>query len=237
MTLFYHPDILENQVLPENEARHALKVLRLGRGDEINIIDGKGAFYTAIIKDDNPKRCVLEIAACEIQKPLWTGKIEVAVAPSKNIDRMEWFVEKAVEIGIDSIFFLSCRYSERKEIKTERIRKVAISAMKQSLKAKLPEISEMIDYKKFIHQPFVGQKFIAHCQNYEKAVFQDVCSKNTDVRILIGPEGDFSNEEISLALEAGFVPVSLCESRLRTETAALFACNAFHFINQCRWIK
>ncbi|MDR1783414.1 MAG: 16S rRNA (uracil(1498)-N(3))-methyltransferase [Dysgonamonadaceae bacterium] len=231
MNLFYAPDIIDNQILPEYEAQHALKVLRLGTGSEIDITDGKGMFFKVKITEANPKNCRLEILDQKLQKPLWKGKIEIAVAPTKNIDRIEWFAEKAVEIGIDSIVFLSCRYSERKEIKTERIRKVAISAMKQSLKARLPEISEIIDFKKFINTPFDGQKFIAHCYEGDKPLFQNIFRRNEDTRILIGPEGDFSEEEVRIATAAGYNPVSLCESRLRTETAALFACQAIHILD------
>ncbi|MDR1763895.1 MAG: 16S rRNA (uracil(1498)-N(3))-methyltransferase [Dysgonamonadaceae bacterium] len=234
MNLFFAPQIAENPLLPEQEARHALNVLRLGAGGEIDIADGKGRFYRAIILEPNPKRCKLEIISIEEQKPLWDNKIEIAVAPTKNIDRMEWFVEKAVEIGIDSVVFLACRYSERKEIKIERLQKVAIAAMKQSLKATLPEIGGMIDFKTFIHSEFDGQKFIAHCYPLDKELLTTAYWKNENVRILIGPEGDFSEEEIALANEAGYTAISLCNSRLRTETAALFACHSIHILNMVK---
>jgi 16S rRNA (uracil1498-N3)-methyltransferase len=231
MNLFYAPDITENQTLPEEEAIHALKVLRLKKGEQIDITDGKGFLYKALITEIIGKKCQFEILDFKEQEPLWKGKIEVAVAPTKNLERIEWFVEKAVEIGIDNITFLSCRYSERKEIKLERIKKIAISAMKQSLKARLPEISNLIDYKTFINTSFDGRKYIAHCYEGNKNLLQKEYKKEGNVRVLIGPEGDFSEEEVSLAVDRGYIPVSLCESRLRTETAALFACQTIHIVN------
>jgi 16S rRNA (uracil1498-N3)-methyltransferase len=232
MPLFYAPDIIENALLPETEALHCLKVLRMQTGDLLCLTDGKGNFYRAEIREAHPKHCKLQMLECIPQEPLWTGKIEIAVAPTKNIERMEWFAEKATEIGIDAIHFLNCRFSERKEIKTERIRKVLIAAMKQSGKARLPELPELIDFKKWIAKDFNGQKLIAHCYPGEKQLLSQVYRKNGNVRVLIGPEGDFSEEEITLAEARGFVSISLGESRLRTETAALTACQTVHIVNQ-----
>ena len=166
------------------------------------------------------------------QEPLWTGRLHIAMAPTKNMDRNEWFAEKATEIGIDQLSFLNCRYSERKVIKIERIEKIIVSAVKQSLKARVPLLDEMVDFKSFIKKDFKGQKFIAHCyDDSEKSVLNDIMKKGENVLILIGPEGDFSEEEVRLAKEHGFKTISLSNSRLRTETAALVACHTFNLKN------
>ena len=154
------------------------------------------------------------------------------MAPTKNMDRMEWFVEKATEIGIDTITCLNCRFSERKEVKTARLEKILVSAMKQSQKATLPRLNGMTDFKRFISEPFDGRKFIAHCEEEEKPLLRRVYHPGENALILIGPEGDFSTEEIRLAKENGFEAISLGESRLRTETAALVACHTIHILNQ-----
>jgi len=230
--LFYAPDIAINQQLPETEAHHCLKVLRMQPGDALRLTDGKGFFYRAEIAEIHSNRCKINLLETMQQPPLWKGRIEIALAPTKNTDRIEWFAEKATEIGIDKISFLRCRFSERKDMPTERIRKIMISAMKQSEKALLPELQEMTGFKDFIRQDFDGQKFIAHCYPEEKVALAQAYRKNENALILIGPEGDFSEEEISFAKEYGFVPVSLGESRLRTETAALAACQTVHVVNQ-----
>jgi 16S rRNA (uracil1498-N3)-methyltransferase len=232
MLLFYAPDMAVNPQLPETEAQHCLKVLRMKTGDTVHLTDGKGNFYKAEIADTHPKHCDLRILETLPQQPLWKGKIEIALAPTKNMERIEWFAEKATEIGIDKISFLQCRFSERKDIKTERINKILISAMKQSVKARLPELEEITDFKKFIKQEFDGQKFIAHCYPGDKKLLSQAYHKTGNVLILIGPEGDFSEEEVALAGAQGFVSITLGESRLRTETAALAACHTIHVINQ-----
>ena len=237
MLLLYAPNIATNPQLPETEAHHCLKVLRMKAGDMLQITDGKGNFYRAEIAEGiagqaRNDKCKVNILETISQPPLWKGTIEIALAPTKNLDRIEWFAEKATEIGIDKISFLRCRFSERKELSTERILKIMISAMKQSEKARLPVIQEMIDFKDFIRRDFNGQKFIAHCYPGEKKILAQAYRKNENVLVLIGPEGDFSEEEIDLAAESGFVPVSLGESRLRTETAALTACQTIHVVNQ-----
>ncbi|MDD4514476.1 16S rRNA (uracil(1498)-N(3))-methyltransferase [Massilibacteroides sp.] len=232
MQLFYTPEIITNQELPKEEAKHCIRVLRLGEGSEINLTDGKGNFHKAIIEQAHPKHCLVSIIETIPQPSLWPFYLHIAVAPTKNMDRMEWFAEKATEIGIDAITFLNCRYSERREIKTERIEKILISAMKQSLKATLPSLNGMTDFKSFVKQSFEGKKFIAHCEPGEKRLLKQACLPGEQALILIGPEGDFSSEEIELAQKEGFIPISLGESRLRTETAALTACQTVHFINQ-----
>ena len=232
MHVFYTPDILNRAELPEDEATHALRVLRLQTGDEVTLTDGKGSFYRAEISAASGKRCLVNILESQQQPPLWQGHLHIAMAPTKNMDRTEWFAEKATEIGFDELTFLNCRFSERRVIKTERIRKILISAIKQSLKARLPLLNEMTDFHTFIRQPFNGQKFIAHCYEGEKPLLKDVLKRGQDALVLIGPEGDFSEEEVKAAVEQGFQPISLGRSRLRTETAALVACHILNLYNQ-----
>ncbi|MGZ4055613.1 MAG: 16S rRNA (uracil(1498)-N(3))-methyltransferase [Bacteroidia bacterium] len=236
MHLFYTPDISStNYTLNEEESKHAVRVLRLDIGDKIQLIDGAGGWYEAEITDNNPKRCSVTIIDTkkEVGKRNW--HLHVAVAPTKNMDRLEWFIEKATEIGIDEISLLDCNNSERTIVKSERLNKVVISAAKQSLKAYLPKINEMLDFKKFIvaSEDFKGLKYIAHC-NYRGSLphLKTTYSPEQDVMILIGPEGDFSLDEVKFALEHGFVEISLGAARLRTETAALYACTTANIINE-----
>jgi len=232
MQIFYAPDISTNQELPLEEAGHAVRVLRLTEGDELLIADGKGFFYKAKILQAHHKHCTVILEERWEQPRLWEPYIHIALAPTKSIDRVEWFVEKATEIGIDAITCLNCRFSERKEIKTNRLEKILVSAMKQSQKAFLPSLSGMTDFKKFVSNPFDGRKFIAHCEGEEKPLLKEIYQQKENVLILIGPEGDFNPEEIELAKKNGFEAISLGESRLRTETAALVACHTIHILNQ-----
>lgn len=231
MNVFYTPDIQTKTELPEEEAQHCIRVLRLTAGDEITLTDGKGNFYRAEISASTNKRCLVNIIETIYQEPLWPCHLHIAMAPTKNMDRNEWFAEKATEIGFDELTFLNCRFSERKVIKTERIEKILVSAIKQSLKARLPVLNEMTDFDKFISRDFKGQKFIAHCYEGEKPLLRDVLQKGEDALVLIGPEGDFSEEEVKKAIEKGFIPISLGKSRLRTETAALVACHTMNLMN------
>jgi 16S rRNA (uracil1498-N3)-methyltransferase len=196
------------------------------------LVDGHGGFFTAEISDPNPKRCTVKVVRSELNSGLRNFRVHVAIAPTKNIERMEWFLEKATEIGIDRITPLLCRYSERKEIKTDRLEKVMVSAMKQSLKAYLPKLDPLTRFNDFIREPFDGQKFIAHCEEQHRDLLTVKILPHGNYLILIGPEGDFSSEEIETAIRAGFQPVSLGESRLRTETAGLVACHTFNLMNQ-----
>lgn len=244
--LFYAPDIALTNELPADEANHAIRVLRLKEGDNLLITDGKGTFYEAEIATATSKRCTVLLHDTYTELPLWNGRIELALAPTKNNDRIEWFAEKATEIGIDRIAFIHCANSERKIIKTERIEKTVVSAMKQSHKARKPEVADIVAFKQFIGQPFDGQKFIAHCYHQsqvdaiddshpegqaklysthspQKPFLADELTANGSALVLIGPEGDFTLEEVRAAQAAGFRPISLGESRLRTETAALVA--------------
>lgn len=232
MHVFYTPDIATSCELPEEEAGHCLRVLRLTMGDEVMLTDGKGSFYKAVISAATGKRCQVKVVEELPQEKGWNGWLHVAMAPTKNMDRTEWFVEKATEIGFDELTFLNSRYSERKVIKTERVEKILVSAVKQSLKASKPVLHEMTDFNKFIAQDFKGQKFICHCNEGEKKLLKEVIVPGEDAVILIGPEGDFSEEEVSKALSCGFQPVSLGKSRLRTETAALVAVHTLNLFNQ-----
>lgn len=221
-----------NPELPEEEAGHCIRVLRLSEGDEILLTDGNGCFYKAAISRAHPKHCEVSILESWQQPALWNFRLHIAVAPTKNMDRMEWFAEKSTEIGIDAITCLNCRFSERREVKPARLEKILVSAMKQSQKATLPRLTGMTDFKAFVKQPFDGRKFIAHCEEEEKKLLKQIYRPGENALILIGPEGDFSPEEIELALQQGFEPISLGESRLRTETAALVACHTIHVLNQ-----
>lgn len=232
MYLFYTPDIDIHPELPEEEAAHCLRVLRLSQGDKITLTDGKGYFYEAQISVASAKRCSVSILNKTFQPFYWQGHLHLAMAPTKNMDRTEWFAEKATEIGIDEISFLNCRFSERKVLKVERIEKIVVSAVKQSLKARKPQINEMTSFDKFVRQDFPGDKFIAHCYAGEKPLLKDVLSNEKDTLVLVGPEGDFSPEEVELALSCGFRPVSLGMSRLRTETAALVAAHLMNLYHQ-----
>ena len=232
MHVFYTPDIQNSNELPEEEAAHAIRVLRLQTGDEVMLTDGQGNFYRAEISTATNKRCLVRVLETIAQEPLWSGYLHIAMAPTKNMDRTEWFAEKATEIGFDEVTFLNCRFSERRVIKTERISKILISAIKQSLKARLPKLNEMTDFDRFIAQPFDGQKFIAHCYEGEKPLLKDIIRKGENALVMIGPEGDFSEEEVEKAIGQGFQPISLGHSRLRTETAALVACHILNLENQ-----
>lgn len=232
MIQFFAPDIETTLTLPESDSQHCVKVLRKQPGDIIEVIDGKGTRFTCRLLEAHQKRARVEIISREKISPYWEGRITIAVAPTKHLDRMEWMVEKLTETGFDTLFPLHCRWSERKELKTERLEKIAVSAMKQSLKATMPLIEPMTTFKKFVESVRnVPQKFIAHCdRDTDRRLLSHEYKPGADTVIAIGPEGDFSPEEIALALEAGFIPVSLGEARLRTETAALAACHTLHVV-------
>lgn len=231
-TIFFAPDIEKQQQLSEQESAHAVKVLRMKEGDKLIAADGKGFFYHCTLIQIHPKQCLVSINAKIAEPKSWNFELHLATAPTKNIDRIEWFIEKAAETGIDRFTPLLCRFSERKELKTERLEKITVSAMKQSQQAVVPVIDAMTPFDDFIRQPFEGQKFIAHCHTSEKALLAQRYRKGENVRILIGPEGDFSEEEVRRAIENGFVPISLGKTRLRTETACLAACYTIHVINK-----
>lgn len=236
MHLFYCPDIASTLTLSEEESHHCVKVLRLVAGDEIDVVDGNGTWYHARITLAHQKRCAIEILHSEARAPHWHHKIVVAIAPTKNIDRIEWMIEKCTEMGIDRIIPLQCRHSERKDVKVERLNKILVSAMKQSLKATLPVLDNMTPAMQVINAPFEGKRYIAYCDmtlpREQRKVFAREYTPDEDALILIGPEGDFSPEEVKAALDAGFVPVTLGDSRLRTETAAVQVVASCHTIIQ-----
>lgn len=244
---FYVPDAANQVELPAEEATHALRVLRLKGGDEIFLMDGEGSFYRAEVTAASSKRCLYEIKENMPQERAWKGHIHLAIAPTKMMERIEWMAEKATEIGFDELSFLNCQFSERKVVKTPRIDKIVISAVKQSHKAWKPVVNELESFKKFIQTPRPGRKFICHCyEEVEKKDFfteinsccmdsdasQDSSASQEsgadDITVLVGPEGDFSIDEVRLALENGYESVSLGTSRLRTETAGLVAVHMAH---------
>ena len=235
MYLFYCPDIEARQTLSEEESAHCVRVLRYSVGDEILITDGKGTTYTARITNPHPKHCDFEILSREKQEPHHAFHLHIAVAPTKNIERLEWAIEKCVEIGVDEITPLLCRFSERKQLRTDRLEKIILSAAKQSLTPYLPVLHELTPYEEFVESQkskVESQKFIAHCYKDEKRLLKDEIEQGRDVLVLIGPEGDFSEKEVADALAAGFIPVSLGNSRLRTETAAVVACHTAVLLNE-----
>ena len=224
---FYVPGAAEQKELPSDEAMHATRVLRLKEGDEIFLMDGEGSFFKAQITVAATHHCYYEILERQPQEPQWEGHLHLAIAPTKMIERMEWLVEKATEVGMDEISFLNCAFSERKIVKLPRLDKIAVSAVKQSHKAWKPVLNDMETFKAFMENPRPGRKYIAHC--YEEVprvnLFDELRkpSEEKDVTVLIGPEGDFSIDEVKLAVANGYQSVDLGKSRLRTETAGLAA--------------
>ena len=233
MIQFYAPDIESTLTLPESDSQHCVRVLRMRPGDEIEVIDGRGHRFRCVLVDAHSKHSSVEIVE-RAEMPLsWPQQITVAVAPTKHLDRMEWMVEKLTEIGVNRIIPLLCRRSERKELKTERLEKIAVSAMKQSLKAVLPEIWPMTQIRDVISQFADAQRFIAYCDpSIPRRLMAKEYRPLRDTVVMIGPEGDFSPEEIQAALSIGWTPVTLGDNRLRTETAALVACDTCHILDQ-----
>ena len=233
MQLFYVPDISGAEAfLNEAESKHAIKVLRLHNDDTIQLVDGKGGFYKTKISDANPKKCRLKITNTQTDFGKKDFHLHIAIAPTKNIDRFEWFLEKVTEIGIDEITTLLTEHSERKTVKTERLEKILISAMKQSVKAYLPILNEIAPFHDLVSTATCKNKFIAHCNDGEKNHLKNAVEKGEDVLVLIGPEGDFSPDEIKFAKEHGFREISLGNSRLRTETAGVIACHIVNLANE-----
>lgn len=234
MNIFYSTSAeIEQGNLSKEESFHFAKVLRGQAGDKIQVVDGLGSLYICEITVANPKQTEFEIIEKKEAYNKRLFKLTIAIAPTKNLDRMEWFVEKATEIGVDTIAPIYCQNSERKVLKTERLIKKALSAMKQSQKAYLPEVEELIGFKSFIKQQFDGEKYIAHCYDNPKDDLSTIYQKGSNALVLIGPEGDFSEEEVREAIENGFKPVNLSSSRLRTETAGIIACSTINLINGC----
>ncbi len=234
MQLFYNSKIKNNTTLfsfNKEESKHIIKVLRKKEGELLNITNGKGWLFKAEIMIANIKNCSVKIISQELQKQK-NYYLHMVVAPTKMNDRYEWFLEKATEIGVDEITPIFCDHSERKVIKLERFEKIIQSAMKQSLNCYLPKLNEAITFKTFMNHSHNGQLFIAHCEDTEKFTLTRKVLANHKVTALIGPEGDFSNQEIDLAIKKGFIPVSLGDKRLRTETAAIVACHTVALTNE-----
>lgn len=224
---FYVPDAASINELPAEEATHALRVLRLQNGDDMYLMDGRGNFYHAEVSLATHKKCLYTIKENLPQQKTWRGHIHLAIAPTKNIDRMEWLAEKATEIGFDELSFLHCSFSERKVLRADRIEKIVVSAAKQSRKSWMPQVNALESFKDFITRPREGRKLIAHCYEEieKKDFFNEIMDgqKNEQITVLVGPEGDFSIDEVRLAMAQGYESISLGESRLRTETAGLMA--------------
>jgi 16S rRNA (uracil1498-N3)-methyltransferase len=246
MNLFYHPEInnLQTIILSEEESTHAIRVLRMKAGDAIFMTDGKGMFYEAEIIYDNSKKCLVKIVKSVADKSKRNFHLIIAIAPTKSIDRFEWFLEKATEIGCDEIIPISCKHSERTSIKAERLNKVIVSAMKQCLKSQLPKLNELKDFKIFIEstKQFSGQKFIGHIPEVSESKFPPqnpngkplskslILNPKSQILICIGPEGGFSEDEVALAIQNGFTSISLGNSRLRVETAGVVACSVVNMM-------
>ena len=241
---FYVPDAAAASELPQEEAMHALRVLRLTEGDEISLVDGEGTLYRAVITSATGKHCHYDIAESLPQQRPWKGKLHIAMAPTKMMERTEWMAEKVTEIGVDELSFPECRFSERRKMRKERVEKVVVAAMKQSHKAWMPQVNDMCAFKQFIDNERGGRKYICHCYNEIErreltSLLRESAESNAatgdtsdeDVTILIGPEGDFSIEEVRYAVSKGYKSTSLGPSRLRTETAAIVAATVARFTN------
>lgn len=248
MYLFYAPDIASTLTLPEEESQHCVQVLRAAAGEQILITDGVGTLYHAAVTNPHRKHCEVSLLSDERPEPLHEGYVHIAIAPTKNIDRLEWMIEKCTEMGVDEITPLLCRHSERKTVNEERLRKIMVSAAKQSLKTTFPKLNALTAYADFVKEVEADDRFIAHCMTAEEdaaaeslqAAYRPSEGKNAlwqlvrrgkSTVVLIGPEGDFSPEEIAEAIAAQFVPCSLGKARLRTETAGVFACNTVILLN------
>jgi 16S rRNA (uracil1498-N3)-methyltransferase len=234
MQLFYAPTLhteTKHYTFSKEESKHIVRVLRKKEDEVLQLTNGKGYLFSAKITLADQKNCMVEVISSEFQKPR-KYKLHLAVAPTKMNDRYEWFLEKATEIGIDTITPILCDHSERKVIKTERFEKIIQSATKQSLSAYFPKLQALTPFSEFVNTHTNAQLFIAHCEENQKQSLKEALQIQKDVTILIGPEGDFSPKEIALALENNYVPITLGDTRLRTETAAIVACHSVAFLNQ-----
>lgn len=234
MNIFYAPDIIgDTFILDEKESKHLIRVLRMTKGTQVRLIDGKGNLYEGIISEPDSKRCMISISETKADYEKRNYRLHIAISPLKNPERFEWFVEKSVEIGVDEITPLICKNTEKQSVKQERINNIIVSAMKQSIKAAKTVLNEPCIFNDFITQTSKGINMIAHCSNLtDRIKISEVYMKNENAVIMIGPEGDFSDNEITAALERNFIPVHLGSSRLRTETAGVTACHSIYFINQ-----
>lgn len=235
MNVFYLPDAREGNVsFPEEESKHIVRVLRMREGDTFCVTNGKGSLFDAELIDAHPKRAMANLLNRREGYDNRAFKLSIAIAPTKLNERTEWFLEKATEIGIDEIKLFASYHSERRVVNVERFKKIVVAAMKQSVKSNMPIVEEMQTFENLVRQDFHGQKFIAWIDEEVKDQLCNLYDKGSDVLVLIGPEGDFSKDEVELAKANGFVPVSLGEARLRTETAAIVACHTIQLINQMK---
>ena len=235
MNVFNLPDAQIGAIsFPEEESKHIVKVLRMKEGDRFCVTDGNGSLYDAELIDAHPKRAMANLSNQRNGYDIRDFKVSIAIAPTKLNERTEWFLEKATEIGIDEVKLFSSYHSERRVANVDRFKKIVISAMKQSVKSKMPIVEDMVSFDKLVKQNYEGQKFIAWIDDNVKEQLCDLYKKGENALVLIGPEGDFSKEEVALAKEYGFIPVSLGEARLRTETAAVVACHTIQLINQMK---
>jgi 16S rRNA (uracil1498-N3)-methyltransferase len=233
MQVFYSPDISgENYILDKNESKHIVRVLRMKAGTVVNLIDGRGNLYEGIISDPDPAGCIINIVSVSHDFEKRNYRLHIAISPLKNPERFEWFIEKAVEIGIDEITPLICKNTEKPGIKTERIRNLIISAMKQSLKVQETQLNKVKSFGEFILENHPGKKMIAHCHaDLKRSSISEVYSRGENVVIMIGPEGDFSKKEVEETMSKKFTQIHLGTSRLRTETAGIAACHSIYFMN------
>jgi 16S rRNA (uracil1498-N3)-methyltransferase len=232
MHIFYIPEVSENYIiLPEEESKHCVRVLRMVNGDTLQVVDGKGNFLNCSVTDPHPKRCIVQIMDTQSEFGKRNFHLHIAIAPTKNLDRFEWFLEKSTEIGIDEITPLLCEHSERKSINHDRLNRIMISAMKQSVKAYLPKLNDLTKFDNLIKSAQESTKLMAYCGDFtEPHAFSKIVKSNS-LLFLIGPEGDFSPSEVTLALKNGFSSVGLGPSRLRTETAGVVACTLANLMN------
>lgn len=235
MNVFYLPTAQLGTIsFPEEESKHIVKVLRMKEGDRFCVTDGNGSLYDAELVDAHPKRAAAELSNQRRGYDIRDFKVSIAIAPTKLNERTEWFLEKATEIGIDEVKLFASYHSERRTANVERFKKIIVAAMKQSVKSKMPVIEDIVAFDKLVRQNYDGQKFIAWIDDDVTEQLCDLYRKGENALVLIGPEGDFSKEEVALAKENGFVPVSLGKARLRTETAAVVACHTIQLINQMK---
>ena len=232
MHLFYSPVVTQGlNFLGEQESWHCTRVLRLAEGGIIHLTDGHGNLYECVIQNADPKKCIINVISGKAEYLKRKNHLHIAIAPTKSMERFEWFLEKATEIGIDEITPVFCTHSERIRIKPERLQKILVAAMKQSLKAYLPKLNEPAGLEILFSMDYPGQKFIGYCETGEEDELQKVYQKGANALILIGPEGDFSPGEIAQAKKMEFIPISLGKSRLRTETAGIVACHTIMMMN------
>lgn len=234
MQIFYAPGIQSNEfILDEKESKHCIRVLRQRKGDTVKIIDGKGSLYEGVISEPDYKACKIKITGIIRDFEKRSYNLDIAISPLKNPERFEWFVEKSVEMGVNRIIPLICHNTEKHSLKEERIEKVIISAMKQSLKATKTSLEEQVEFDRLIKRPSEDKKMIAHCNSsFDRKKISEVLAPGNNAIVLIGPEGDFTYNEIKLAIGSGFESVHLGDSRLRSETAGIAACHSVYFINQ-----